>query len=84
MSWNYRIIRHTGTTKIGDQEINNSHLAIHEVHYDEEGNPIARSMKPISFCCDVDEGKDGIIASLERALRTIRETEILDDPWPNG
>lgn len=83
MTWNYRIIRHTKPAKlIGDEMVDCSYLAIHEVYYDEDGKPKARSKEPVTFQCDVDEGKDGIIASLGRALKTIREEPVLDDPWP--
>ena len=84
MTWNYRIVRHIGTTTIGGREFDNSHLALHEVYYDEQGRPNGRTNQPVTFACDIDEGKEGIIASLERALNTIRSTGILDDPWPNG
>lgn len=36
MSWNYRILRHEYKHKNGDIE---EYLKIHEVYYDENGNP---------------------------------------------
>ena len=85
MTWNYRAIRHNmPPRKIGDLEFDASYIAIHEVYYDDDGKPEMRSKEPVTFQCDVEDGKEGIIAALERALATIRETDVMDDPWPDA
>lgn len=84
MSWNYRVVRFTGTTKIGDLDFDYDHLAVHGVFYDENGKPVGMTKEPERFTCDTEDGKQAIIDKLELAIKTIRETEILDDPWPDG
>jgi hypothetical protein len=68
MSWNYRIVRYR-----------NGALALHEVHYDEKGEPKYRTNEPTDFVCDADEGPAGIVASLEMALNDARDRPVLDD-----
>lgn len=53
--WNYRIINF------------GSHIALHEVHYDDDGNPRAYTTNPASFVADLDEGVEGIAAALDMA-----------------
>jgi len=72
MSWNYRIILHDL-----DSDPVNHWYGLHEVHY---GMPYDRSQpgigptkEPITFTCGRDEGKEGIIAALEMALRNLRD-----------
>lgn len=55
-TWNYRIIDH------GD------HLALHEVHYDDDGKPVGYTAEATSFVADPEEGRAGIISSLRMAL----------------
>jgi hypothetical protein len=38
MTWNYRVIRHK-----------EGHLALHEVYYNEAGQPRAYSQQPVTF-----------------------------------
>jgi hypothetical protein len=45
--WNYRVIRHQPSTAVGLVI-----YAIHEVHYDAEGNPIAVTENPIKLVAD--------------------------------
>ena len=66
MTWNYRIIRHK-----------EGHFALHEVYYDDAGNPNGMTANPISFRSDSDEGSEGIAISLERALKDARERPVL-------
>lgn len=80
-TWNYRIVRHHKPAEW---------LGLHEVYYDEDGNPNALTAQPISFSCDPDEGPGGIVGSLEMALADARERPILDrseigdDARPSG
>lgn len=65
MSWNYRIIDH-GT-----------HLALHEVYYDQRGRVNTWSAEPTTFISDTDEGADGLALSLEQALSDARNRPVL-------
>lgn len=68
MSWNYRVVRHaTGL------------LALHEVYYTETGAPRARTAEPCGFISDEDEGLEGLVISLRRALSDAQMRPILDD-----
>ena len=67
ITWNYRILRHEDRT-----------FALHEVYYDETGEPRAYTAEPIGFYADEEEGPDAIVASLEMALRDARERPILN------
>lgn len=71
MTWNYRIVRHADGS-----------LALHEVYYDSEGTPSARSSEPTFFVVDEEEGSEGLIKSLEMALESVKKHGVLDDPWP--
>ncbi len=68
MSWNYRIIFHDT-----DPDPEKHWYGLHEVYYSENGK-LSWTAEPISFVCDPEEGSQGIIGSLKRALKT------LDDP----
>jgi len=66
-TWHYRILRHEDGA-----------LALHEVYCDEAGEPTRCTVNPVSFGADADEGRDGVVQSLTRALRDARERPILD------
>lgn len=66
MTWNYRIIDF-GT-----------HFALHEVYYDEVGQPKRYTSGPADFVVDLEDGAEGITASLEIALRDARQHPVLD------
>lgn len=67
MTWNYRILRHRDGT-----------LALHEVYYDEQGQPRAYTERPAGFAVDPEDGPEGVQAALETALRDARERPVLD------
>lgn len=67
MSWHYRVIRQP-----------DGMLGLHEVYCDDDGRPHSFTAEPVGFVSDADEGLDGLIVSLERALRDARERPILD------
>lgn len=73
MAWNYRIIHY----KEGG-------FGLHEVHYDERGRPANRTVRPVSFGCDEDEGAEGVVKSLQRALGDAQKAPVLQEPefWP--
>lgn len=45
--WNYRVIRHQLSAGLGHVS-----YAIHEVHYDNQGNPIALTENPVKLVAD--------------------------------
>lgn len=67
MSWNYRILLYPDGT-----------VALHEVYYDTAGRPHSYAKPPASFVLDSDEGAQGIVDCLERALRDARDRPVLD------
>ncbi len=67
MTWNYRIILHDI-----DPDPERHWYGLHEVFYDDDGK-MAWTIDPTTFSCDKDEGADGITASLEQALKTLRD-----------
>jgi hypothetical protein len=69
-TWNYRIVRYT-----------NGGLGLHEVYYDEAGMITGRTENPCSFACDEEEGPEGIIGSLEMALKDAKEKAVVQDPF---
>lgn len=74
-TWNYRLIRHPADPR---HPFSEAWIGLHEVYYDSDGEVVAWSEKPITFACDADEGREGIVKSLERALTTLATTEMLD------
>jgi hypothetical protein len=66
--WNYRVVRYADGA-----------MAVHEVYYDDNGSPEGRQIDPATFYSDADEGLDGLVRSLERALANARENPILED-----
>jgi len=67
MSWNYRIILHDT-----DADPEKHWHGLHEVYYSEDGK-LSWTEDAITFVCDLDEGPDGIIGSLELALKSLRD-----------
>ena len=65
--WHYRIVR--------DGEA----LLLAQVHFDENGSPTGYTVDGATFgCIEAEEGRAGIVAALERALRDAQERAILD------
>jgi hypothetical protein len=65
--WHYRIVR--------DGEA----LLLAQVHFDENGSPTGYTVDGATFgCIEAEEGRAGIVASLELALRDAKERAILD------
>jgi hypothetical protein len=67
MTWNYRIVRHTG----GDEPW----FAIHEVYYDDEDAPTAVTTEPV---CPGGDTPDEVIAALEQMLTDARTRPVID------
>ena len=68
MYWNYRIILHKGVKICWDKNKNfPDTLAIHEVYYDEKGEPTSWTENPIDI-----SGQENI-PDIEHLLDTIRE-----------
>ena len=70
-TWNYRIVRHHYPSP--------GWLAIHEVFYDDAGAPTAMTADPVDFCCDEEEGPEGLVQSLELALADAKNRPVLDE-----
>tara|TARA_Y100000310_G_scaffold344092_1_gene455089 strand:- start:21288 stop:21533 length:246 start_codon:yes stop_codon:yes gene_type:complete len=71
--WNYRAIRSIHEHPNGETE---ECFALHEVHYDDEGNIKSYSTEPTSF---VGEDLSGLIGALNTAILDIRTREVLDE-----
>jgi hypothetical protein len=59
MTWNYRVI------KIGEE------VGIHEVYYDEEGNPSSYTANPVAVSSYTEDGADSLKWILERMLEGV-------------
>lgn len=69
MTWNYRIVKYA----------NHDALGLHEVYYNENG--VAEGMTEKAMIeCMLDEGVEGIIHSLETALKDAKERPIFNEP----
>jgi hypothetical protein len=82
--WNYRVIYHPPSTyKVGEVEFDREeYLAIHEVHYDDDGKPHSMTIDEI---VTGDEGDDSLISlkwilehQLEALEKPILQCEITD------
>jgi len=71
MTWNYRIIYH-------DTDIDPAKhwLGVHEVFY-EKGGVTDWTKDAVDFVCDPSEGAEGLIQSLEQALRDVQNQSVL-------
>lgn len=74
MSWNYRIVQYKDGSGYG----------LHEVYYDDEGQPWSMTKNPASFVCNPDEGPAGITGALMMARTDARKRPVLVEPkkWP--
>jgi len=79
MSWNYRVIYHPPSKyKVGEKVFDREeYLAIHEVYYDEQGNPNSMTVDEI---VTGDEGSDSLV-SLKWILE--HQLEALNKPILN-
>lgn len=68
MTWNYRVIRYE-----------QGGYGLHEVYYDEAGEPNGMTVTPVGFVADEDGGVAELTQSLETALRDAKERPILDE-----
>ena len=67
MSWNYRLIDY------------GSHVAVHEVYYDDEGKPTAYTTRPVYLSGDTLEDIEadvGLILSDLKRLPPLKESEL--------
>ena len=74
-TWNYRIVKTRGEGPLGLWEA----YGLYEVYYDAEGYPESRTGALASFACDSDEGHEGILKSLELALKDAGTKPVLDE-----
>lgn len=66
--WNYRIVKRH----------NSIWWSLHEVFYDEDGNPNAMTTDPISFSSD--ESPEDVIEMLEMALKDAKTKPVFNEP----
>lgn len=66
-NWNYRVLRR-----------DDGSLTLHEVFYDQDGNPTGCTKDPISFVAFDEEGTQGIIDALEMALADVKRFPVMD------
>ena len=62
MSWNYRVIRHR------DLNGGDDFLQIHEVHYDEEGNPALVTERGVKVGSETPEGLSEVLDMMRAAI----------------
>jgi hypothetical protein len=74
MSWNYRVIEYKDGSGFG----------LHEVFYDDNGQPWGMTEDAIRFVSNKDEGPKGIAKSLMMARTDVRLRPVLKQPdeWP--
>jgi len=74
--WNYRVIRHVPTSGVGLVS-----YAIHEVHYDDRGEPIAVSESPIRLVAD---SPSDLLADLELMREAARRPTLDYSSFPGN
>ena len=68
MTWNYRIIHYQ-----------QGGYGLHEMFYNELGVIDGWTKEAVDFGCEEDEGKDGIISSLELALNDVKTADVIEE-----
>lgn len=68
--WNYRIVKY----KSGDG------YGLHEVYYDDSGAAWSMTSNPVSFGCDLEDGPEGVLASMRLALQSAESRDVFDEP----
>lgn len=83
MSWNYRVIRHPASDIEGDEPT----FAIHEVYYDDQGNPNgwtdATDVSAESVA-DVVEVLAMMLRATERPVLCVEGSKLVPFPTPEG
>jgi len=67
--WNYRIIKRKYKSTVT--------YTLHEVYYGEDSEVEYFTTNPISFCSDEDEGPEGLVQSLEMAIKDAKKYPVL-------
>lgn len=67
MTWNYRIVKRL-----------DGGYALHEVYYNAE-TANGMTKYPTDFVCDLEEGPEGIVKSLEMALKDAKTRPVFDE-----
>ena len=70
MTWNYRIVQYA----------DNSGFGLHEVYYDQDGQPEAMTETPVGFSVDPNEGPEALKDSLAKAFADACVRSILREP----
>ena len=75
MTWNYRMIRYNDEKGFG----------IHEVYYDEDGEPDGMTVNAVSFAVGyLEDGPEDLARSLKQALSDATKLTILDESLFNN
>jgi len=85
MSWNYRLVYHPPSKyMVGEKEFDRQeHLAIHEVYYNENGEPDSMTVDPIVFADDGPTSLSSLKWMLEDQLEALNKP-ILKYELENG
>lgn len=68
--WNYRIVKYKDGSGYG----------LHEVFYNAAGEACAMTEDAISFHADDEEGPEGVLKSLQMALKDATERPVFEEP----
>ncbi len=73
MTWNYRIVKRL-----------DGFIALHEVFYDDNGDPWGMTEDPVDFVVCGDETPEDLIKCIDMALRDAKHWDVLEEPieWP--
>ena len=71
MTWNYRIVKYHDP---------NQGYGLHEVYYDQQGEPVTIGAAPAIFVTDMEDGPEGIVTNLKKALNDAQTRAVLDEP----
>ena len=85
MSWNYRVVYHPPSTYMVSETkfSREEYLAIHEVYYDDDGNPNSMTVDPIVVGDDGEDSLKSLKWILENQMKALTRP-ILTDKFENS
>lgn len=77
MTWNYRIVHYRAV---------GTGYGLHEVYYNDKGEPVTMGTDGARFHADADEGPSAIVEMLSKALKDAQQRGVLEEPehWPGA
>jgi len=81
-TWNYRVIERV-TPSITQPGAMDVYRAIHEVHYESDGHPIAYSAQPTTIGWDPAEGDEAPLAILDRMREALTKPVLTEQDFPS-